>query len=77
MGRLRIAPVERIILLGSFPAGAGSAEPFLKQKNFAYVLPGAERSWPLSAPTAEMARAGLLLTATIDGKRAEVEVGVE
>ena len=58
-------------------ARPGVAAPFVQQKNFAYVLPGAERSWSLSIPAAEMTSSQVRILTTVDGKRGEVEVGVE
>ncbi|MCU0805628.1 MAG: molecular chaperone [Burkholderiales bacterium] len=58
-------------------ARAGEAKPFVEQKNFAYVLPGAERSFTLDMPAAEPNNTKLQLRTTLDGQRAEIEVPVE
>lgn len=58
-------------------ARAGDAKPFVEQKNFAYVLPGAERSFALEVPAAESNNTKLQLRTTLDGQRAEIEVPVE
>lgn len=58
-------------------AAIGAAAPFLTHKNFAYVLPGADRSWSLPATAAELKNGRVRVTAIVDGKPAEVELGVE
>jgi len=58
-------------------ARTGDAKPFVEQKNFAYVLPGAERSFALDVPAAESNNTRLQLRTTLDGQRAEIEVPVE
>jgi fimbrial chaperone protein len=55
----------------------GTDAPLVEQKNFAYVLPGATRSFAVDLPAAEAASHPLRLRTTIDGQPAEVEVAVE
>jgi fimbrial chaperone protein len=58
-------------------ARMGAVEPFVQKKNFAYVLPGAARSWSLSVPAAKVTSSQVRILTTVDGKRGEVEVAVE
>lgn len=58
-------------------ARPGAAAQLVEQKNFAYVLPGAERSFALELPAAETAHQKLQLRTTVNGQRAEVEVPVD
>lgn len=58
-------------------ARPGAAAPLVEQKNFAYVLAGAERSFALELPAAETAHQQLQLRTTVNGQRAEVEVAVD
>jgi fimbrial chaperone protein len=58
-------------------ARPGAAAPLVEQKNFAYVLPGAERSFALELPAAETAHQKLQLRTTVNGQRAEVEVALD
>ena len=64
--------------LGDFAfARPGSPAAFAAQKNFAYVLPGAERSFMLELPAAEIRYPKLQLQTTVNGQRAEIEVAVD
>jgi fimbrial chaperone protein len=58
-------------------ATAIGAPPIAEQKNFAYVLPGAERSFTINVPAADSNNTRLQLRTTLDGQRTEIEVPVE
>lgn len=69
---------EASALLGDFALARTTDDPaFVQQKNFAYVLPGAERSFTLDAPAPVAPEQKLILRTVLDGQRAEVEVPVE
>jgi fimbrial chaperone protein len=62
-------------LLGDFAiATAAGAAPVAEQKNFAYVLPGAERSFTLNVPAADTNNTRLQLRTMLDGQPIEVPV---
>lgn len=64
--------------LGDFAlARSGTPAAFAEQKNFAYVLPGAERSFVLELPEAETQHKKFQLRTTVNGQRAEIEVAVD
>jgi fimbrial chaperone protein len=64
--------------LGDFAvATTAGAPPVAEQKNFAYVLPGAERSFTINVPAADSNNTRLQLRTTLDGQRTEIEVPVE
>jgi fimbrial chaperone protein len=65
-------------ILGDLALARGPGEgPFAEQKNFAYVLPGAERSFPIDAAVDAGQDKTLHLRTILDGQRAEIEVAVD
>lgn len=61
--------------LGDFAiANATGAPPVAQQKNFAYVLPGAERSFTINVPAADTNNTRLQLRTMLDGQPIEVPV---
>jgi fimbrial chaperone protein len=62
-------------LLGDFAiATATGAAPVAEQKNFAYVLPGVERSFTINVPAADTNNTRLQLRTMLDGQPIEVPV---